>query len=319
MYHIAVFGLGWWGPKILRNLKQHPLVSEIIGVDQDQGQCEKIATEYGIPTTDDHVSVLNNPNIHAIVIATPPATHFKLARAAFQSGKEVLVTKPPTLTIEELEILVEMANVEDRMFMMDTTFVYNEPIRKLKELLGGGIMDEIRFVQSLRYGNDVRFHHISRLRNTMLKNGINVVDDLLFHDLAILIYLFPNASFSPKAVHCANMLSKNYCDTAFIRVETSDFPIHIGLSWPLPERRREILIADDKKQLIFDDLKQDSKLTLFKIEEQIEESIDHGKTEPLFLVADHFISCIKNRHQALTNGLFMLKVMKLFDSIKSIV
>ena len=354
MINVAVLGLGWWGPKILRNLRQHPLVEKAIGVDVSREVCRRVANEVGCETSCEPAEILADPEIDGIVIATPPATHHPIAVAAFEAGKHVLVTKPPTNTIEELEDLVRRAEIGDRVFMMDSTFVYSEPVRKLKDLLDGGIMPDIRFVQSLRYGNDLRFHHVSRLRNTMLKNGIDVVNDLIFHDLAILTYLFPDNRLLPIAVHESFSLSDDLCDTAFVRLDATradiadrarggsttgiesgtaanavdaalegqcecmSFPIHIGLSWTLPERRRELLISDRGRQIIYNDLKDINKISIFDVETQREKSIEHGQAEPLFLVVDHFLQCIQNRTRPLTDGHYMLYLTKTFMAVQAL-
>ena len=148
-YRIAVFGLGWWGPKLLRNLTQHPLVEKVIGVDVSREICCRVGREMGCETSWEPIEVLADREIGAVVIATPPATHHSIATAAFEAGKHVLVTKPPTSTLEELQDLVRGAERVDKVFMMDTTFVYGEPVRRLRQLLDEGIMADIRFVQSL--------------------------------------------------------------------------------------------------------------------------------------------------------------------------
>ena len=316
-FRIAVIGLGWWGPKLLRNLRQHPLVEEAIGVDVSQEVCERIADEMGCGTSCEPIEILADSTIDGIVIATPPATHHPIAIAAFESGKHVLVTKPPTSTITELEDLERRAEDGGQVFMMDSTFVYSEPVRKLKDLLDGGIMPDIRFVQSLRYGNDLRFHHVSRLRNTMLKNGIDVVNDLIFHDLAILTYLFPDNHLTPTSVHESYTLSDVLCDTAFLRLDGSQYPVHIGLSWTLPERRRELLIADREKQILYDDLKSENKISVFHIETQKEDIVAHGQAEPLYLVVDHFLKCIRDNTQPLTGGHYMLNLMETFTAVRA--
>lgn len=313
--HIAVLGLGWWGSKLLRNLSANPLVSKIYGCDPREARREEMTIYPNVVLYEDPTRILDMPNVDGVVIATPPPTHFALAKAAFAAGKHVLMTKPPTQSLAELEILVDMAEEHRLVFMMDSTFVYCDPVRKIRELLNEGLFGEIGFVQSLRYGNDFRFHHISRLKTTMLDQGTDVIRDLFFHDAAILTYLFPSETFAPVAVHRLFSISETLCDTAMIRLESQLFPIHVGLSWTLPERRRELLIADGQQQLIFDDLDPEKKLTLFKIEEKTEAALPHGSGEPLANVVDHFIMCIREGQRPLTDGGFMLKVMKLFESV----
>lgn len=313
--HIAVLGLGWWGSKLLRNLSANPHVSKIYGCDPCAAQWEKIKSDPKVVLFDNPMRILEMSDVEGVVIATPPPTHFELAQAAFVAGKHVLMTKPPTQTLTELETLAEMADRDHLVFMMDSTFVYSDPVREIRQLLDKGLFGEIGFVQSLRYGNDLRMHHIARLRTTMLDQGTDVIRDLFFHDAAILTYLFPNEVFAPVAVHRLYGISGMCCDTAMIRLESQRFPVHVGLSWTLPERRREVLIADGRQQLIFDDLVPEKKLTLFKIEEKTETALPHGAGEPLANVVDHFILCIKKGQRPLTDGSFMLKVMEQFQSV----
>lgn len=315
MINVAVLGLGWWGSKILRNVVQHPGAGKVVGADPLLLRRKETKNNQDVIVVDHHDNVFDDPEIDAVVIATPPATHFDLIRKAFEAGKDVLVTKPPTKTIDELESLVTLAGRYERVFMMDSTFVYSEPVRRIKGLLDEGLFDDIRFVQSLRYGNDLRMHHVNRLRDTMIANEVDVIEDLLFHDMAILNYLLTGVCLRTTAVHRSYTLSEKHCDTAFIRLDTDKFPIHIGLSWTLPERRRELVITDAKQQLIFDDLKPENKITLFEIEERKERLIEHGNREPLLLVIDHFLNCVKNRSTPFTDGTYMLNVMKSFLSV----
>lgn len=322
---IAVLGLGWWGLKLARVLAAQQGLGPglMIGVDPLASRREEAEKMLGIETVDDPRHILDDEEVEAVVVATPPPTHFGIMKAAFAAGKHVLVTKPPTSTLDELEILVHEAETRRVVFMLDSTFVYSDPIQKIRELLDEGAVSDIRFVQSLRYGNDLRFHHVGRLRDTMLANGVDVVLDLVFHDLAMITHLFPGMQIRPAAIHKANTLAKftpdefagTMCDTAFLRLETDRFPIHIGLSWVLPERRRELLIASADVQLIYDDLKPDKKISIFRIEDKHEEFVEHGRREPLALVVEHFLDCIKNGKRPMTDGRYMLDVMRLYDAI----
>lgn len=322
---IGVLGLGWWGSKLARALAAQQGFGPglMVGVDPLASRREEAEKTLGFVTVADPGRVLDDEDIVAVVIATPPPTHFGLAQAALAAGKHVLMTKPPASTLNELEILVREAETRRVVFMLDSTFVYSDPVQKIREILDVGAVPDIRLVQSLRYGNDLRFHHVGRLRDTMLANGVDVVRDLVFHDLAVITHLFPGMRISPVAVHKANTLAKftapeyagTMCDTAFLRLETDRFPIHIGLSWVLPERRRELLIASGEVQLVYDDLKPENKISMFRVEDKHEELVVHGQREPLTLVVEHFLDCIKNRKRPMTDGRYMLDVMRLFDAI----
>jgi len=323
---IAVLGLGWWGLKLARVLAAQQGLGPglMIGLDPLASRREETEKTLGIGTVGDSRRVFDDEEVEAVVVATPPPTHFGLAYAALVAGKHVLMTKPPTSTLDELEILVREAETRRVVFMMDSTFVYSDPVQKIRKLLDAGAVPDIRFVQSLRYGNDLRFHHVGRLRDTMLANGVDVIRDLVFHDLAVITHLFPGMQIRPAAVHKANTLAKftapefagTMCDTAFLRLETDRFPIHIGLSWVLPERRRELLIASADVQLVYDDLKPEKKITMFRVEDKHEEFVEYKQREPLALVVEHFLDCIKNGKRPMTDGKYMLDVMRLYDAIR---
>jgi predicted dehydrogenase len=327
MNRIAVLGLGWWGAKLARNFAGHPSVGPggVIGVDPSEERRAEAAKTLGIETVADAGAVFARADVAAVVIATPPPTHFGMAMAAFTAGKHVLVTKPPTTTVGELEGLVQTAAANHLVFMLDSTFVYNQAVRKVRELLDAGAVQDIRLVQLRRWGNDLRLHHVRRLKDTMLANGVDVIQDLVFHDLAMLRFLFPELVMRPVAVHRANTLARYtppqftqaMCDTALICLETERFPIHISLSWVLPERRRELLVAGPEVQLVYDDLRTEGKISLFRIEEKQETVVEHAAGEPLTAVVDHFVECLAMKAQPLTDGQYMLDVMGLYDQIRS--
>jgi predicted dehydrogenase len=84
----------------------------------------------------------------------------------------------------------------------------------------------------------------------------------------------------------------------------------------LPERRRELLIASGEVQLVYDDLKPEKKITMFRIEDKHEEFVAHGQREPLALVAGHFLECIETGQRPMTDGRYMLDVMRLYEAVK---
>jgi len=313
--NVGVIGLGWWGPKLLRNVRFHPGVGTVIGCDLDPIRRRSAEDEYQVRTMDNPLEVVHNPTIEAIVVATPPMTHYEIARGGLEHGKHVLLTKPPTLTVAELVDLIRISEQRKRVLMLDSAFVYASPTGKIKELLLENGFQTPTSVHSFRHGNDLHFHHIERLQNTMIRNGIDVVEDLLFHDLALLTYLFQE-KFRLGSIRRFYNLHPSLCDTAIIELESDHFPIHLSLSWTLPERKRQLLLFLPGHYLLFDDLRETGKLRRFTFEDKAEEEIPYDSKEPLSREIDHFISCILNGHTPLTGGAFMLQVMELYDRIR---
>ena len=312
---VGVIGLGWWGPKLLRSFVKHKQIGRVVGCDVDQNRRRFTEEEYHVSTVKDVRNLVGSNSADVLVIATPPSTHYEIAKLGLEQGKHILLTKPPTLTITELEDLIRISEHKRVTLMLDSAFIFEPCIEKMKSILEGGAFPEPTSIYSFRHGNDLHFHHITRLQNTMFKNRIDVVDDLLFHDLALITFLFQ------KKLRCVSIrrfynLNPLLCDSAVIELESHDFPIHISLSWTLPERKRQFLIFSKNKYLLFDDLREAGKLRLFEFENKTETDIFCEEEEPLFCEVDHFVNCVINGKKPITGGPFMLQVMEIYDHVR---
>jgi len=317
MFNVGIIGLGWWGPKLLRNFRDHPRVEHVIGIDRRIEVAGAIHEEYKVPVATDPIAAIREGKLDAVVVATPPQSHFKIAKEALLSGCHVLLTKPPTKTIDELKALMGLARERNLTLMMDSTFVYSNHLAKVKELLGIGLLEDIRYVQSARFGNDMHFHHISRIRDTMFANKLDVIEDLFFHDAAILIYLF-GSELKPITVNRHYILHRELCDTAFINLDIDPFEAQVGLSWTLPERKRDLIIYGANGYLKFDDLSEEPKIVFYELEPKKTSTFPVQAKEPLFNVVDHFISCISNEKTPITNGPYMLSLMNAVEAVRKI-
>ena len=98
---VAVIGMGYWGKNLVRNFHKLGVLSAICDVD-NQRQSQVNQDYPTIQFTHDLQSILNDKAINAVAIATPAGSHFALAKAALEAGKEVFVEKPLALTIKDV-------------------------------------------------------------------------------------------------------------------------------------------------------------------------------------------------------------------------
>ena len=311
----AVLGLGWWGSKVLRNFCEGSPFGKVFAFDKDPERPRQALTQWNFQPLENLGELWSRGDIQAVAVVTPPETHFKLVREALEHGKHVMVAKPPAQTTEEVEQLCCLAQKKGLVFMVDSTFVFNPATLKVRELVQEGLFPKLKFVQSLRYGDDLRFHNLQRILDLIRISHTDVIEDLAFHDLSVLRIVFgkPPAVRSVRRIH---ILDPALCDTAFIELDLNGIPVHIGYSWSLPDRRRQLLLYNDEEFLLFDDLRREKKIEIYRLATKKSSFPDYGNVEPLRGVVEHFYTCIEEGREPLTGKDFMLDVMRVLEQIR---
>ena len=107
---VAVVGLGYWGPNLVRNLHEHPGAEVVAVCDNRDEALEKVARRYpSVRTSTAFETILADDSIEAVAIATPVSSHFPLASAVLEAGKHVFIEKPLAASAAEARELIELA------------------------------------------------------------------------------------------------------------------------------------------------------------------------------------------------------------------
>jgi predicted dehydrogenase len=239
---VAVVGLGYWGPNLLRALFDLEDVEVRYICDLDPERLERYGRRYpSARATRDYENVLTDPLVDAVVIATPVFTHFGLASRALSSGKHVFVEKPMASSSAEADELIELAGEMDRAIMCGHTFLYSPAVRAVKDLLRTGALGEIYFISS------------SRVNLGLHQRDVSVVWDLGPHDFSILLYWMDEMPDWVGAVG-RDSIVKGIPDVAFIDL---GFPsgalAHVELSWLAPSKLRRTVVVGSEKMVVYDD------------------------------------------------------------------
>ena len=142
---VAVIGCGHWGHNLVRVFHEIGVLGAVC--DVHTAVLIDIETRYpGVRIVSDPGQVLRDPNIEAVAIATPAATHYWLARRALKAGKHVLVEKPLALHSGDAEELVVHAETEKRTLMVGHLLRYHPAIIKLRDLCARGDVGRIEYV-----------------------------------------------------------------------------------------------------------------------------------------------------------------------------
>ena len=197
--------------------------------------------------------ILEDKDIDAVIIATPPETHFEIAKKAMELGKHVFVEKPITTDVKDAEKLVDLAASKKRVLMVGHVFLYTGAVKKIKEIIESGDIGKILHIRSTRLnlglfesGKDVVWN---------IKRGKNVIWDFMPHDISLILYLLGNKT-PKKIVATGNAhIEKGIEDTVFVNLIFDDgVNATISASWLDAVKVREFTIIGSKKMIVFDDV-----------------------------------------------------------------
>jgi len=239
---VAVVGLGYWGPNLLRNLAELPEAEVVTVCDLSPELLERYgARHWGLRTTTRFADVLSDPGVDAVVIATPVSTHHELGVAALRSGKHVFIEKPLAGSLEKALALQTLARERDLVLMPGHTFLYSPPVNKIRDLIRSGELGEIYFVST------------SRVNLGLHQSDVSVAWDLGPHDFSILRYWFGEAPTHVSALS-RGCVMPHTPDVAFVNLEYGGGIIaNVELSWLAPSKLRRTTIVGSQKMVVYDD------------------------------------------------------------------
>jgi predicted dehydrogenase len=307
--NISVIGCGYWGPNLIRNFRAQQNCNVKYVCARTQKRLAHIKDLYPeVITTTDVEGAVSDPEVNAVVIATPVDKHFEFAKLALENGKHVFVEKPMTSSAAHSLELVELADQNKLIVMVGHTFIYSSPIRMIKEIIESGELGEIYYISS------------RRLNLGLFQKDINVTWDLAPHDISIILYIFGTI---PKSVNCQGKAHINPgiedVTNLCLNFENGGFAT-IHSSWLDPNKVREMIFVGSKKMLVFDDNEPLEKIKIY--DKRVEApphyddfasftySYHYGdmyapwikQTEPLKVETAHFLDCIRTGQQCLSSG-----------------
>jgi predicted dehydrogenase len=248
---IAVVGLGYWGPNLVRNFLATDGVEGVIACDMVQRRLDNIKKKFPtVETTSSFDDVLDRDDVVGIAIATPVSSHYPLGMKALEAGKHVLLEKPMAAKTSEAEELLDLAYSKMLTLMVDHTFVYTSAVQKMKELIVRGDIGDILYFDSVR------------VNLGLFQHDTNVIWDLAPHDISIMDYLIDE---KPVAVSCmgVNHFSE-FEDVAYVTVHFNDKLIaQFHINWLSPVKVRKILLGGTRLMVMYDDMEASEKIKVY--------------------------------------------------------
>ena len=295
---VGVVGLGYWGPNLARNFDRLADAELAYCCDLDEANLAKARSLYPqAVVTDDYGALLADDSLDAVVVATSVPTHYALGKRALEAGKHTFIEKPIALKATDAADLLVTAESRGVKLMVGHLLEYHPAVRKLKELVDDGSLGKVFYV----YAN--------RLNLGKVRTDENALWSLGPHDISVLNFLIGE---EPEEVSARGecYLQDGVEDVVFGYIKYPSGVIgHLHVSWLDPHKSRKITVVGSDKMVVFDDMENDRKVTVYdkgatttrtKFETYGEFVTLHfgdihipkiGNEEPLRVEAQHFVDC----------------------------
>ena len=320
MIGIGIIGYGYWGPNLARVSAEAAGARLVAIADAAPQALARAARRHGTARlADDWRSVVDDPAVDLVMVATPVRTQYEIALAALRAGKHVLVEKPMAETAAQAMTLVEEAARRSLVLMVDHTFIYTPAVQRIRSLVQEGAIGELYYYDS------------TRINLGLFQRDVNVVWDLAVHDLAILDHLMGE---SPVAVSAngADAMGRRHENMAHVTLYYSGGAMaHLNVNWLAPVKVRRTLIGGSKRMIVYDDLEPDEKVKIYDRGVSFDASDDDRYqrlvsyrmgdmwaprlplTEALATEVEHLIACIADGAKPITSGEMGVRVVEVLE------
>jgi predicted dehydrogenase len=294
-------------------------VAAVVGVDQRFARIDD-----GGPQVDHGVAVYVDleealPHVDAVIISTPPASHSQLGLKAVAAGKHVLIEKPMATTADAAQSLVEAAAAVGVVLMPGHTFEHNAAVHKLRDLLRGGHLGQLFYLDC------------ARLNLGLYQPDVNVILDLAPHDVSISNFVLGS---SPTTVTAwgSRHVHPEYEDVAYLRLDYADLGVrtNIHVSWLDPHKVRRITAVGSKKMVVYNDMADGERIRVYDKAAVPPDASDGPLSgvayhlgdivspfvpfaEPLAVQDQHFVDCIISNSAPVVNGSSGVAVVQVLE------
>lgn len=318
---VGVVGCGYWGPNLIRNLRQASDCQLKIICDTSEQRLKHMRKLHqDVATTNQFNDLLQDAELDAIVVATPVRFHYEMAKAALLAGKHVFVEKPLARTVAEGEELVALAQQNGLVLMVGHTFLFSPAVRRMKEIVDSGDIGEIQYISA------------RRLNLGLFQKDINVAWDLAPHDISIILHLLDE---QPQAVSCqgSSHVNRSIEDVTMMYLTfKKNRCAFIQNSWLDPKKVRQMTVVGSRRMIVYDDTEPLEKLKIYDARVEVPAHYDtfaeftysyhYGdayvpyikQDEPLKLECQHFLDCIRGEATPITGGTAGLEVVRILEA-----
>jgi predicted dehydrogenase len=330
MIKVGQIGCGYWGPNLLRNFSANSKCEVKWVAEQSEQRRLYVNDNYPkTKTTAEAADIINDPEVDAIIIATPASTHYTLAKTCLQAGKHIFVEKPLAMYTKEADDLVALAADVGKTMMVGHSFLYNAAVNYAKKLVDDGELGETYYMYS------------QRLNLGQVRTDVNAWWNLAPHDVSILLYLMNGEVPVAVTAHGVDYIQPGIEDVVFATMTWANgVTAHIHVSWLDPGKIRRMTLVGSRKMVVYDDV-SDDKIKVFdkgvdripKVGEQMDyDNFNNYQIlhrtgdifipkinfqEPLKLEVAHFLDCIATGETPITGPKHARDVVAVMEMVQN--
>lgn len=318
---VGVVGYGYWGPNLVRNFAEQAPARLVAVSDLSVDRLAQVHARHpNVKLTTTYHDIIADPEVDAVVVATPVSSHFEVAMAALRAGKHVLVTKPITADRDQAIQLIEAAEARGLVLMVDHTFVYTGAVQTIKQLVVSGNLGKLYYYDSVR------------VNLGLFQRDVNVLWDLAVHDLAIMDHVLGQSPVAVAATGAAHVPGQRLNLAYLTCYFDGSLITHHHVNWLAPLKIRRTLIGGSRQMIVYDDLEPSEKVKVYDkgitvagdAQGKLESMIGYRSgdmwapqlslTEGLHAEAEHFLECVTHRRQPLTDGHCGLRMVRILEA-----
>ena len=249
---IGLIGCGQWGLNYLRAFSELEGCEVVAACDISEARLlEAERRSRGIRTTTDVSALIRDPEVTAVVVATQATNHYPVVTSVLEAGKPCLVEKPMTTDVEQARRLRDMAASKGQVLMVGHVFRFNPAINVMHKLMISGTLGQLEYLT------------FTRTNLGPIRSDVNVVWDLMTHDVSILLH-FMNETPAWVSAQGAAYLRPDCEDVAFATIGFERGVVaNIRASWLDPRKVREITVVGTSKMAFFNDLDPSEPIRVF--------------------------------------------------------
>jgi predicted dehydrogenase len=278
---VAVVGVGHLGRHHARLYASLPNAKLVAVVDRDRDRAEAIAREFGAEVHDSVESL--GGTVRAASVAVPTIHHRQVAELLLGAGVDVLVEKPIAPTVEDADAILSAAEESGRIVMVGHTERFNPAIRALARAV-----DAPRFLE---------IHRLAGFSSR--STDVDVILDLMIHDLDLLLFLDGSDAVQVDAVGVAALTDKVDIANARIRL-ASGCVANLTASRISAEKLRRVRVFQSRTYLACDTAERSVQRWHLAYGADRAARIDHDvlpveEGEPLAIELTAFLEAVRTR------------------------